>query len=189
MTALILGLLLLLGTHSISIVNAAWRDLMTSRFSGGQWKGVYAALSLLGLLLVIYGFGSARVNPLVLYVPPWWLRPITILLMIPVFPLLLAAYLPGRIQDATQHPMVLAVKVWAFAHLLSNGTLPDVLLFGSFLVWGVAERVSLKRRVPREVPQPSDSVRNDVIVVAGGLVLYLLFMAWLHPLLIGVPVI
>ncbi|MGA8259394.1 MAG: NnrU family protein [Arenicellales bacterium] len=189
MTALVLGLLLLLGTHSVSIVNAAWRNEMAARFSAGQWKGIYAAVSLLGLVLVIYGFGGARVNPFVLYVPPWWLRPVTILLMIPVFPLLLAAYLPGHIKSAAKHPMVLAVKIWAAAHLLSNGTLPDVLLFGSFLAWGVAERVSLKRRAPSQVPEPAESVRNDAIVVAGGLLLYLLFMAWLHPLLIGVSVV
>lgn len=189
MTTLVLGLVLLLGTHSISIVNDPWRNRMAARLGEGAWKGLYALVSLVGLVLIIQGFASARVNPVVLYQSPSWMHPITILLMLPVFPLLLAAYLPGRIKTMTKHPMVLAVKVWAFAHLLSNGTLPDVLLFASFLAWGVSERISLKHRNPRPVPGAAEAVRNDAIVVAGGLVLYLLFMTWLHPVLIGVPVI
>lgn len=189
MTALVVGLVLFLGTHSISITSRNWRNRMVTHLGEAKWKTVYAAVSLLGFVLIIYGFGNARVNPVVLYAPPSWLHPVTVLLMLPVFPLLLAAYLPGHIQAAAKHPMVLAVKIWAFAHLLSNGTLPTVLLFGAFLLWGVLERISLKGRTPRAAPVAADSVRNDVIVVTGGLILYLLFMTWLHPLLIGVPVV
>jgi uncharacterized membrane protein len=114
------------------------------------------------------------------------MRHITLLLMLPVFPLLLAAYLPGRIQSATKHPMLLAVKIWAAAHLLANGTLPDILLFGSFLAWAVADRISLKRRVAPTVYGAPPSQVNDAIVIIAGIGLYLLFMFWLHKLLMGV---
>jgi uncharacterized membrane protein len=189
MTTLILGLVLFLGAHSISIINDPWRNRMAARLGEKTWKGLCGVVSLVGLVLIIQGFGSARVSPVVLYQPPSWMHPITVLLMLAVFPLLLAAYLPGRIKTMTKHPMLAAVKLWAFAHLLSNGTLPDVVLFGSFLAWAVLDRISLKHRSPRPVPGAAEAVRNDAIVVAVGLVLYLLFMAWLHPVLIGVPVI
>ncbi len=124
-----------------------------------------------------------------LYTPPVWLRYLAFLLLLPVFPLLLAAYLPGRIKAAVKHPMVLAVKLWAVAHLLANGMLADVLLFGGFLAWAVAERISMKRRTPRPIPGAPESGRNDIIAVAGGLAIFLLFFMWLHRTLIGVPVI
>jgi uncharacterized membrane protein len=106
-----------------------------------------------------------------------------------VFPLLFAAYLPGRIKTAARHPMLLAVKVWATAHLLANGTLADVLLFGGFLVWAVADRISVKRRSAAEahdVPAAPPGVANDAIVVVGGLIVYAVFLLWGHRWLIGV---
>jgi uncharacterized membrane protein len=109
--------------------------------------------------------------------------------MVPVFPLLFAAYLPGRIKSAVKHPMLLAVKVWAVAHLLANGTLADVLLFGGFLAWAVADRVSVKRRTPKEahaVPSAPARAMNDVIAVVGGLIVYAVFLLWGHRWLIGV---
>jgi uncharacterized membrane protein len=106
--------------------------------------------------------------------------------MLPVFPLLLAAYLPGRLQRVAKHPMLVAVKIWALSHLLANGMLADVLLFGSFLVWAVADRISLKRRTPRPTPAAPARAINDVIVVLGGLALYGAFaMVW-HQRLFGV---
>ena len=189
MTTLILGLILFLGVHSISIVNQAWRDSMAVRMGETTWKGAYAAVSLLGLILIVRGYGDARLDPIVLYAPPTWLRHLGFLLLLPVFPLLLAAYLPGRIRSTVKHPMVLAVKLWAFAHLLANGALADLLLFGGFLAWAVAERVSMKHRTSRVVPSLPRSARNDFIAVAGGLFLFVLFFLWLHPLLIGVSVI
>jgi uncharacterized membrane protein len=107
-----------------------------------------------GFALLCYGFGLARRSPVVLYVPPYWLRHVTFLFMLPVFPLLFAAYLPGRIRTATKHPMLAAVKFWAFAHLLANGMLADVLLFGGFLAWAVLDRISLKRRPQTIVTAP-----------------------------------
>jgi uncharacterized membrane protein len=147
-------------------------------------------IALVGLVLIIQGYGEARAqHPLVLYTPPAGIQVLTIVLMIPVFPLLLAAYLPGRIQAASVHPMLIAVKLWALAHLLSNGALIDVMLFGSFLAWAVVDRISLKRRAPRPIPQIPDTPINDLLATVLGLLLYGFFLYRLHPVLIGVPVI
>jgi len=187
MSLLIIGLLLFFAAHSISIVNVSWRDRVAARIGIMTWQGLYALVAVAGLLLIIWGYGLARQDPLVLYLPPVWLRHGATLLQIFVFPLLLATYLPGRIQTATKHPMLVATKLWALAHLLANGTLADVLLFGSFLVWAVADRISLKRRTPPQVPALPSSRINDVLVVVLGLVLYVAFVFWGHGWLIGVP--
>lgn len=186
MSVLIAGLILFLGMHSISMVNASWRDSMASRIGEQSWQGLYSLVSLAGFVLIIWGYGLARQDPALLYIPPVWLRHVALLLMVFVFPLLLATYLPGRIQTLTEHPMLAATKIWAFAHLLANGTLADVVLFGSFLVWAVLDRISMKRREPRPVPGAPASGWNDVIAVVGGLGLYVAFVLWLHAWLFGV---
>ncbi|HEY3852580.1 MAG TPA: NnrU family protein, partial [Steroidobacteraceae bacterium] len=151
------------------------------------WKGLYALISAAGIVLICYGFSVARREPVVLYSPPLWLHHLTLLLMIPVFPLLLAAYLPGRIKAAVKHPMLLAVKIWALAHLLANGTLADVLLFGGFLIWAGADRMSVKRRaVQAPVPGAPPRPWNDAVAVIAGLALYALTVTWLHFKLFGV---
>ncbi len=185
MTLLVLGLVLFLGIHSVAIVAPAWRDAQAAR-NEKAWKGVYALVSLVGFVLLVYGYGLARQSPLVLYTPPAGMRHLVMLLMLPVFPLLLAAYLPGRIKTLTKHPMLLATKLWALSHLLVNGTLADVLLFGGFLAWAVAERISLKRRVARPVLGAPPSAMNDAIAVVAGLALYGLFVWKAHLWLIGV---
>lgn len=187
MGILIAGLLLFFAAHSISIVADPWRQRVAARWGELLWKSVYSLISLAGLVLIIWGYGLARQEPTVLYVPPVWLRHLTLLLMVPVFPLLLAAYLPGRIQATVKHPMLAAVKLWALAHLLANGTLADVLLFGGFLVWAVVDRISMKRRVQRPVPGAPASRANDAIAIVAGLALYAAFFLWLHLWLIGVP--
>lgn len=189
MAILIFGLVLFLGIHSVSIVNDAWRNRMVTEWGTARWKGVYTLLSIVGLVLIIWGYGLARQDPIVLYSPPMWLRHVAMLLLVPVFPLLIAAYVPGRIRTATKHPMLLAVKLWALAHLLANGTLADVLLFGSFLVWAGIDRVSLKRRTPRATPSVPAARGNDAIVIVAGLVLYAAFILVLHEWLIGAPLI
>lgn len=189
MVTLVLGIILFLGIHSISIVNDPWRNRMAARLGELPWKGLYSVIAIIGLILIVQGYGAARYDPVVLYTPPDWLRILAFLLLLPVFPLLLAAYLPGRIKAAVKHPMILAVKFWALAHLLANGMLADVLLFGGFLAWAVADRISQKRRTPRPIPGAPESGRNDIIAVAGGLVGYVVFVVWLHRLIIGVPVI
>jgi uncharacterized membrane protein len=157
-----------------------------TRLGEGGWKGLYALVSLIGFVLIVYGFGLARQAPVVLYTPPHWMRHVTFLLMLPVFPLILAAYLPGRIKAATKHPMLVAVKCWAFAHLLANGLLADVLLFGGFLAWAVVDRISLKRRPPQVIHTAPPGRFNDVIAVVLGLALYALFTGWAHVRLFGV---
>jgi uncharacterized membrane protein len=156
---------------------------------GPIWKIGLSIGSALGLGLIIYGYGLARLDPVVLYTPAPVLRYVTLVLMVIAMPLLLATYLPGRIQSAVRHPMLTAVKAWAFGHLLSNGTLADVALFGGFLIWAVADRISLKRRRPRAVPGLPASSANDVIVVVAGIALAIAFVYGLHTWLIGIPVI
>ncbi len=187
MTLLIFGLLIFLGVHSTSIFVPAWRASQAKLRGDAAWKGMYSLLSLAGFVLLIYGYGVARQSPVVLYTPPTFTRHIALLLMLPVFPLLFAAYLPGRIQAVAKHPMLLAVKLWALAHLLVNGTLHDVVLFGAFLTWAVADRISVKRRaVVRAHPGAPPSPVNDVIAVVGGLAAYAVFVLWAHLKLIGV---
>ena len=187
MTLLILALVLFLGIHSVSIVAPAWRDAQVAQRGEGAWKGIYSVVSIASFVLLIYGYGLARQSPVVLYTPPTALRHFALLLMLPFFPLLFAAYLPGRIKAAAKHPMLLAVKLWALAHLLVNGTLNDVILFGAFLAWAVADRISVKRRsVARVVPGAPASPMNDVIAIVGGLIAYAMFVIWAHRWLIGV---
>ena len=185
MTLLVLGLVLFLGIHSVSIVAPAWRDAQAAR-NEKAWKGLYTLIAVAGFVLIVYGYGLARQTPVVLYAPPTWLRHVSLLLMLPFFTLLLAAYLPGRIKTATKHPMLAATKLWALSHLLANGTLADVLLFGGFLAWAVLDRISFKRRVQRPIPGAPPSAANDLIAIVGGLALYGLFMWRAHAWLIGV---
>ena len=186
MGMLIAGLVLFLGIHSVSIINATWRDRMVARIGLIPWQGIYAIIAITGLVLVIKGFGMARPDAATLYQSPAWLNYVAIVLQIFVFPLLFAAYLPGRIQTAVKHPMLAATKIWAFAHLLVNGNLADVILFGSFLAWAVADRISMKRRTPLPVPGAPPSHVNDAIAVVLGLAIYGAFIFWLHQWLIGV---
>jgi uncharacterized membrane protein len=189
MLVLVLGLVVFLGVHSVSIVAPRWRAATIARVGEKPWKGLYSIAAGVGLALVIVGYGMARRDPVVLYAPPAALRHLALLVMVPVFPLLFAAYLPGRIRAAAKHPMLLAVKLWALAHLLANGTLADVLLFGGFLAWAVADRLAVKRRsaveahaVPGAPPRPY----NDAIAVAVGLLVYVALVLRGHRWLIGV---
>jgi len=186
MSLLILGLALFLGIHSISIVAPGWRDAQAARLGENAWKGLYTLLSLTGFALIVFGYGQARLEPVVLYVPPTALRHVAALLMLPVFVLLVAAYVPGRIKAAAKHPMLAATKLWATAHLLANGNLADVLLFGGFLAWAVADRISMKRRVQRPLPGAPAGRFNDAIALVLGLGLYVAFVAVGHRWLIGV---
>ena len=186
MTLLIVGLVLFLGIHSVSIVAPGWRDAQVAARGEAAWKGLVSISAAIGLGLIVYGYGLARESPAPLYAPPPALRHVSLLLLLPVFVLLLSAYLPGRIRSATKHPMLLATKLWALAHLLSNGNLADALLFGGFLAWAVADRISLKSRPARAIPMAPERRGNDVVAVVGGLVLYALTVFWLHAWVIGV---
>lgn len=186
MVLLLIGLVLFLGIHSVAIVAPAWRDAQAAR-NPGAWKGLYSVVSIAGLVLLVYGYGLARQAPVVVWTPPTAMRHIALLLMLPVFPLLFATYLPGRIKAAVKHPMLLAVKFWALAHLLANGLLADIVLFGAFLAWAVLDRIAVKKRaVPRVTVGAPPSAANDAIALVGGLAAYVLFVLWAHRWLFGV---
>ena len=191
MSMLVLGLILFLGAHSVSIVSEGWRDRMVTKLGLLPFKAIYGLISLVGLVLIVTGYGAARMDPTWLWQPPAFLRHVSMLLMLPVFPALLAAYLPGRISRTLKHPMLVAVKAWAVAHLLVNGALADVLLFGGFLAWAVADRISMKNREVRirNFPLVKERAPNDIIAIVGGLGLYLAFVFWLHWQLFGVAIV
>jgi uncharacterized membrane protein len=186
MILLILGLVIFIGIHLVP-TQTTTRSGLTNRFGEGAYKGLFSLVAFAGLILIIYGYGEARFatsgNPQ-LWDPPRWTRHVTMTLMLPVFVLLAAAYLPGRISAAVKHPMLLSVKLWAFAHLLVSGRLAQLLLFGSLLAWAVFDRISVKRRA---VPIKSGPARNDIIALAIGLLVYAFMLTRGHTLLIGVP--
>lgn len=187
MTELLAGLLLFLGVHSIAIVAPGWRERTIARFGAMPWKALYSLASIAGFVLLVHGYALARADAHVLYTTPAALRWAAALLMLPVFPLLFAAYLPGRIQSAIRHPLLTATKSWALAHLLVNGTVADVLLFGGFLVWAVADRIAVGRRaIVRRPPGAPPSRYNDLVALVAGLAVYAVFVSWAHPRLFGV---
>jgi len=188
MIVLIAGLVILLGGHSVSIVAPDFRDRAADRLGELSWRAIYSVVSLIGLALVIYGYGLARAELVIWYVPPLWLKYAAVALMVFVFPLLIATFFPGRIQTAAKHPTLTATKLWATAHLLANGARADVILFGLLLAWAVADRISLKRRPLRPMPGAPAASFNDVIVIAAGLAIFAVFVSGLHALLFGVPV-
>lgn len=194
MAILILGLLLFLGTHAFTMARGP-RKAAIAKLGEGGYKIAYSVLALAGIVLVSIGYGEYRASGYVqLWWPPTGMQHLALLLMIPAFVLFAAAYLPGHIKARAKHPMLAGVKIWALAHLLANGDLGSILLFGAFLGWAVAARISLKRRDVSPLA-PAQAVaaapagwRNDAIAVAIGLAAYIAFVLWLHPLLIGVPV-
>lgn len=185
MLVLVIGLILFLGSHSVRIFAPGWSRSRSAAMGENAWKGVYSLVSLLGFVLIVYGYGLARLSSPLLYIPPAWISHVTALLMVFAFIALGIYMLPaGRLKPMLKHPMLVAVKIWAFAHLLANGDLASILLFGAFLAWAVLDRISVKRRgvaVPAAGP-----VKQDVAAVALGLVLYGLFVWKLHWWLFGV---
>ena len=186
MIYLVLGLVIFLGMHSVSIFARGWRDSMVEKLGPLGWKALYSVVSLVGFVLLVWGYGVARQEPVFLYNPPFWMRHVVALLMLPVFPLLLAAEFPTRIKIAVKHPMLVATKLWAFSHLLANGTLADVVLFGSFLAWAVIDRISVQKRAAPTAASKPPGRFNDLIAIVGGLVLYAVFVSWAHLKLFGV---
>jgi uncharacterized membrane protein len=185
MPQLLLGIVVFFGAHSASIVALPVRERIVAK-SEIAWKIVYSLASLVGIVLMARGYAEMRETPTFLYTTPYWMRHVAALLLLPVFVFFIAPYFPGRIKKALKHPQLVAVKLWAFAHLLVNGTLADVLLFGSFLVWAIVDRISLKQRPQRPLPGPPESGFNDAIVIVVGLALYAVFALWAHQALIGV---
>lgn len=188
MTVLLLGLLIFLGGHSVRIVAEPWREAQIARWGPRVWKAAFTLLALLGLVLMVRGYGQARAQTPVLWVPPLWTRHLAALLTAVSFVLFAAAKVPGNhVKAVLGHPMVLGVQLWAVAHLLANGTLAAVVLFGAFLLWSVLDFVSARRRDrvagTRYLP---GRLERDVAAVVAGLVLWGLFAFLLHGWLIGV---
>lgn len=192
MIPLVLGLILFIGIHLLP-TQTDMRTGLQSRFGEAAYKGFFSLVALAGLVLIVVGYHKAQVMPgknPILWTPPAWGRHVTMTLMLPVFPLLLAAYLPGRISATIRHPMVTAVKLWAVAHLFVRGDAASVLLLVGLLGWAVYDRISLKQRERAGLVQiRSGPVRNDILAVVGGLVIYAVFVKWGHAALIGVPII
>ena len=185
MQLLILGLVLFFGMHSMSIIALSLRDKFAAKSEIG-WKVLYGSVSLVGIILISKGYADLRQVPTLLYVSPAWLHYVAAIFLLPTFILFLAPYFPGRLNCVVKHPQLVAVKIWAVSHLLVNGTLADVLLFGSFLLWAIADRISMKNRATRSIPHVPQSKKNDIIVVVAGLAIYAAIVFWLHEILLGV---
>ena len=188
MVYLVAGLVVFLGLHSLRIVADGWRAALVSQMGAGAFKGAYSVLSLVGFFLIIYGFGVARETPVVLWMPPVGMRHATSLLTLIAFVLLVAAYVPGNgIKARVHHPMVLGVKTWALAHLLANGQLVHLLLFGGFLLWAVADDASLRAR-DRQAGKTyaAGTLGRTVLTVVLGVLAWAVFAFKLHGWLIGI---
>ena len=186
---MIAGLVLFLGTHTLTTMRDLRTRLIASMGEGG-YKAGYALASLAGLVLIVWGFAHYRATGWIdVWSPPKTLKHINVALMLPAVILVVASYIRGRIYTTVKHPMLSGVKLWAFGHLLANGDLGGIILFGSFLAWAVFDRISLKRRTDAGAPPiPIGGITNDLIAVAVGVVAYLALAFAFHPVVIGVPV-
>ncbi|PAU78488.1 NnrU family protein [Halomonas salipaludis] len=190
MFIMILGLLIFLGSHSVRIFADDWRQAQCERLGETTWKLAYSAVSVLGLAIAIWGYGQMRLDPIFVWFPPTGLRHLVLLLMVPAFIMLVAAYVPhNAIKAKLGHPMMLAVKIWALAHLLANGRLGDIVFFGAFLVWAILAFRAAKQRDRANPPAARESrTVATVLTVVIGLVAYYLFAFHLHVLVTGMPV-
>jgi uncharacterized membrane protein len=187
---MILGLVLFLGVHTVTTQRDLRGRAIASLGEGG-YKIAYALVSLAGLALIVWGFAWYRATGMIeVWTPPKWIKHLTVALMLPAVILVVASYIRGRIYTTVKHPMLAGVKLWAAAHLLANGDLGSIILFGSFLGWAVFDRISLKHRADSGAPPiPVGGLGNDLIAVAVGIVAYLALAFAFHPVVIGVPVI
>jgi uncharacterized membrane protein len=187
---MIIGLAVFLGSHTLVTLRPQ-RAAVVERVGEGPYKGLFALLSLMGILLIGYGFALYRANGYIdIWMPPRWTRHVTELLVWPAIIAIVAAYIPSEIKRVLKHPMLVGVKLWAVAHLVSNGDLGSIILFGSILAWAVYDRISLKRRTDAPAPAvvTGGGYRNDFIVVVVGTLVYFVLGFWFHPWVIGVPV-
>ncbi|GLQ98496.1 NnrU family protein [Dyella mobilis] len=188
MSVLVLGLILFLGLHSIRIFANDWRNRQIARVGLKPWKGVFAIGAIIGLVLIIWGFGLARQHPVLIYAPPEWLRHLNGLFMLVALILFFAARVPGNhFKAKLGHPQVLAVKTWSFGHLLATGMLHDLVLFVPFLIWSIVLFAVSRRRDRLDgTTYPAGTLKGDIVAVVMGVAVWALFAFWLHSLLIGV---
>ena len=188
MTYLILGLVLFLGVHSVRIFADRWRSTILTRLGEMPYKGLYSLVSLIGFVLIVWGFGVARETPNMLWIPPIGMRHVAALLNLFAFVLLAAAYMPrNAIKARLHHPMVLGVKTWAVAHLISNGSVAHLVLFGAFLAWGVASFIAARKRDRvLNTSYPAGTLTGTVLTVVVGLGAWVAMTFWLHGWLIGI---
>ncbi len=185
---LILGLVVLLGAHVFVTFRQA-RDGVIGRLGRNGYRVLFSVVALVGLVVIIRGYSDYRAYEWIqVWSPPAFMRHITVGLMLFAVIFLIAAFVPSHIKAKLKHPMLASVKTWALAHLLSNGDLGSILLFGSFLAWGVYARIAAKRRGDLGVTTAPVGWTNDLIVVVLGIVIYLALGYWFHPYVIGVPV-
>jgi uncharacterized membrane protein len=185
----IVGLVVFLGAH-VFVSMRGHRAALITKLGEGPYKGLFSLVSLIGLVLLSYGFARYRAEGIIpLWYPPSWTRYIVQIAMLPASIALVAAYIPGDIKRVLKHPLLVAVKIWAAAHLCANGDLGGIILFGAVLAWAVYDRITLKRRADAGSPPiPVGGRRNDVIAVVVGTIVYLALGLLFHPLVIGVPV-
>lgn len=188
MAVLIIGLLLFLGSHSVRIFADNWRKARIEQIGEKRWKGAYSLVSIVGFALIIWGYGLARHTPALVWSPPGWAMPIAGVLTLAAFILLPAAYVPGTdIKARVKHPMTIAVALWALGHLLANGTLNAVVLFGAFFVWALADVAAARKRDRAQgTVYPAGTHSRDAIAVVVGIVAWVVFAFYLHGVLIGV---
>lgn len=188
MFMLVLGLVLFLGMHSVRIVAEPWRTRQLQRLGEKPWKGLVSLVSLAGFVLIVWGYGQARLDPVLLWTPPRGMNHLAALLTLAAFVMLAAAYVPRNgIKARLRHPMVLSVKIWALAHLLSNGTLADLVLFGSFLVWAVLNFRAARRRDRQAGAAAVPGTLGATLATVGvGVAAWAAFAFWLHGAWIGV---
>ena len=189
MGLLIIGLVLFIGAH-VFVTLRGPRAAVIARIGEWPYKAIMALVSLVGLIVIGFGFGEYRATGWVdVWSPPRWTFYITQVLMWPASICVVAAYSRGNIWRSLKHPMLVGVKTWAVAHLISNGDLGSIVLFGSILAWAVYDRITLKRRAdPGAPPIPVGGKRNDIIALVVGTILYLLLGLAFHPLVVGIPV-
>jgi uncharacterized membrane protein len=186
---LILGLVIFLGGHGFVSLRPQ-RAALIARVGHWPYMALFSLVSLIGIGLIVYGFGSYRAGGMIeVWSPPTWTRHVTALLVWPAIICMIAAYVPSQIKRVLKHPMLVGVKLWALAHLIANGDLGSIILFGSFLAWAVLDRIAVKHRgEPAAPPVPVDGFKNDFIVVVAGTLVYFALGLWFHPWVIGVPV-
>ena len=179
------GLIGFLAIHSVRIVAPAARDRLIASHGEGAWKGVYSVLSLVTFVLIIWGYGAAKAALGFVWAPPTWTRHLAVLLMLPALIFLVAAYVPSKLKARLKHPMLASIKVWALAHLLANGLGVHLVLFGSFLVWAIVDRIAVKRRGGADPIAPAGWT-GDLIVVGAGTGAWLFLLLWGHQWLFGI---